>query len=191
MKTEGASDFTSESCRVAGTLVDVGSTGVVDYGFCWSFTPNPAEAIDCNTMGSRDERGPFSTVIEGLNPGTHYYFWAYASAEDVRKYGDQGEFTTMEAEEPIVEKPVVETGDVKNITATSADCEYRVISDGGSPLTQRGLCWGMTPKPTLSSSEDHSESGPGIGPFTETMTGLTPERDYYVAAYATNSEGTS
>ena len=77
VKTEGVSEVTLHSCRAAGMLVDVGSTGVTQHGFCWSLTPNRAEAIDCKPLGSTNNKGGFSNIIEGFNPGTEYYIWAF------------------------------------------------------------------------------------------------------------------
>ncbi len=186
VKTEGVSEITMRSCKVAGTLVDVGSSGVNNHGFCRSLTTNPAEAIDCNQLGSEDERVSFSSVIEDLAPETKYYFWAYASLEGIRTYGDRGEFTTLPAQ-----FPEVETGTVSEITSTSAKCGYSILSDGGSPVSMRGLCWGREPLPSLENAENHTEDGDSIGNYTGTMTGLTPEADYFVRAYATNGEGTA
>ncbi len=49
VKSEGISEITLNSCRASGTLVDIGSTGVTQHGFCWSLTKNPAEATDCKS----------------------------------------------------------------------------------------------------------------------------------------------
>lgn len=185
VKTEGVSEVGIQSCKLAGTLVDVGSTGVDNHGFCWSLTTNPAEAIDCNQLGRKDEKVSFSAMIEDLNPGTEYYFWAFASVEGVKTYGDQGQFTTLSAQ-----LPVVETGEVTKIAGTTADCQYNIPSDGGSPVTDRGLCWATDSLPTLTSAEGNTANGNGTGTFTETMTGLNPETDYYVRAWATNIVGT-
>ncbi|MFH0758569.1 MAG: FISUMP domain-containing protein [Bacteroidota bacterium] len=182
VKTEGVSEITLNSCRAAGTLLDVGSSGVTMHGFCWSLTPNPAEAINCSNQGRTDQKGSFSTLIEDLNPATTYYIWAYAEDDDNRKYGDPEEFTTLAPR-----LPEVETGGVINVTASSAQCGYTVVSDGGSPIMERGLCWGTTQDPTIDGS--HTTEGQGTGTYTGTMTGLAPETDYYVRAFAINIAG--
>lgn len=186
VKTEGVSEITMQSSKVAGSLVDVGSTGVNNHGFCWSLSTNPAEAIDCNQQGQEDEKVSFSTVIEDLTPETKYYFWAYASLEEIKTYGDRAEFTTLPAQ-----LPVVGTITISEITSSTAMCEFSILSNGGSPLTGLGLCWGKKLLPSLLSAENHTEDGDSIGNYTGSMTGLTPESDYYVRAYATNSMGTA
>jgi hypothetical protein len=84
--------------------------------------------------------------------------------------------------------PKVETFPVSEITGTSATCTGNVISDGGSPVIARGICWNAFPNPTIYSS--HSTDGSGTGSFTGNIIGLTENTPYYVRAYASNSYGT-
>lgn len=86
------------------------------------------------------------------------------------------------------EIPTVMTGNGSNITYGEAVCEGVVIADGLSPVTARGICWSTSPNPTLSDS--HTDEGPGVGPFTSTLTDLTPGVLYSYRAYATNAMGT-
>jgi len=85
--------------------------------------------------------------------------------------------------------PVVTTLNISGITHTGAVFGGNITSDGGSEVTDRGVCWGTTHNPTLSSSDKTSE-GSGIGNFTINVTDLIANTTYYVRAYATNSEGT-
>jgi len=85
--------------------------------------------------------------------------------------------------------PVVTTGDVTNITVDSATAEGEVTDEGGSSVTERGICWSTSPDPTT--SDAHDSNGTGTGTYTVDITGLTANTTYYVRAYAVNSEGTS
>ena len=40
--------------------------------------------------------------------------------------------------------------DVSTITSTDAICGGNIISNGGTAVTQSGLCWGIAPEPTIS-----------------------------------------
>jgi len=85
--------------------------------------------------------------------------------------------------------PTVSTTDVSDITQTTALSGGNVTDDGGAVVTARGVCWSTTENPT---TEDNKTSdGSGTGSFTSTLTSLTPGTEYYVRAYATNSEGTA
>ncbi|MHC1776856.1 MAG: FISUMP domain-containing protein [Lentimicrobium sp.] len=85
--------------------------------------------------------------------------------------------------------PVLGTSQVTGITGTTAMSGGNITSDGGSPVTQRGVCWSTSQDPTVADS--HTTDGNGSGSFVSNLTGLTPNIPYYVRAYATNSVGTS
>ncbi len=80
------------------------------------------------------------------------------------------------------------TNPITNITSTTATGGGNVKSDGGFPITERGVCWSTSQNPTVSDSK--TIDGSGTGSFTSNLTGLTVNTIYYVRAYATNSKGT-
>ena len=79
---------------------------------------------------------------------------------------------------------------VSGITTTAAATGGTITSDGGAPITARGIVWSNLPNPTIDLPTQTSD-GPGIGTFTSTISGLNPNWDYHVRAYATNSAGTA
>jgi hypothetical protein len=85
--------------------------------------------------------------------------------------------------------PTVVTANVIPINPTEAQSGGTVTSDGGAPVTARGVCWSMSLNPTLADS--HTTDGTGIGTYISYMTGLIWNATYHVRAYATNSAGTS
>ncbi len=85
--------------------------------------------------------------------------------------------------------PVVVTGSITSVTATSAYGASSVSSDGGADVTARGVCWSTFPNPTIALS--HTSNGTGTGIFSNNVTGLSPSTTYYLRAYATNSVGTA
>lgn len=82
--------------------------------------------------------------------------------------------------------PIVHTNPVtaSNIQSTQVVCGGS-CSDGGSPITEYGLCWDTLPNPDISGN--HIVLGSGETVFTYTLTGLTNNTLYYVRAYAINS----
>jgi uncharacterized protein (TIGR02145 family) len=84
--------------------------------------------------------------------------------------------------------PVITTNDVISITLNTACCGGNISSDGGTSITEKGVCWSTEQLPTI----DDSKTSDGIdeGSFTSTITGLNPSTTYYVRAYATNKAGT-
>lgn len=88
-----------------------------------------------------------------------------------------------------IDLPTVTTSNVTNVTASSATCGGNVTADGGSYVTERGICWGTSNAPTVDGS--HQAMGQGNGTFTCNMSNLEPNNVYYVRAYATNNRGTA
>ncbi len=87
------------------------------------------------------------------------------------------------------ELPIVTTSAVSNITYDSATCGGNVEFAGTSAIIAKGVCWNTSPSPDLTSS--FTSDGTGIGVYVSNFTGLNPDTDYYVRAYATNNSGTS
>jgi uncharacterized protein (TIGR02145 family) len=87
------------------------------------------------------------------------------------------------------EIPVLTTTAISSITTTSASSGGNITDDGGAEVTARGVCWGTAAKPEITGSK--TSDSKGVGSFTSSITGLTPNTMYHVRAYATNSEGTA
>lgn len=85
--------------------------------------------------------------------------------------------------------PTVQTDIVDNILQTTATCGGEVTSDGWAFVTERGVCWNTEPNPTV--ANPHTNDQNGLGHFTSSITGLSPNTVYYVRAYATNNVGTA
>src|SRR5512133_653011 len=85
--------------------------------------------------------------------------------------------------------PTISIGLISKVTSNSADCSGEIISDGGSAILSRGICWSAEENPTTSGNK--TESGKGIGGFTSSLTGLEGGKIYYIKAYAVNSVGTA
>ena len=84
---------------------------------------------------------------------------------------------------------VLTTSNVTGITINSATTGGNITSSGGADITARGVCWGTSRNPVVTGS--HTTDGKGTGSFSSSITGLTPNTQYYVRAYATNSVGTA
>jgi len=87
------------------------------------------------------------------------------------------------------ELPVLTTADITKITTTSAVTGGNIISDGGSTITARGVCYNTSGNPTIANTR--TLDGTGSGSFTSDLSLLVPGTYYTVRAYATNSAGTA
>jgi hypothetical protein len=81
----------------------------------------------------------------------------------------------------------VTTGEVTDITSTTATASGTVTTEGGTIITAVGVCWSTSPDPTIEG--EHTDEGALTGDFTSALTGLERNTTYYVRAYATDGEG--
>ncbi|MEI6823815.1 MAG: hypothetical protein WCL51_17940, partial [Bacteroidota bacterium] len=144
------------------------------YGNSVACIQNPTYGINTNSV---------SATITGLQANTTYHFRLKATNAVGFNNSSDSTFTTL----PSV--PSVTTTDVSNILALSASSGGNVTSDGGSAVTERGICYSTSSGPTTSNTK--ITSGTGSGTFTANLTGLTQTTTYYVRAYATNAYGTT
>ena len=129
--------------------------------------------------------GKWITQVNYLEKSTKYYYrYEFYNGYNLM-WTEIFNFTTTDQQD----KPSVETVEVTNITMTSATVEGNVTNDGGSAVTERGICYSIYENPTMSDSI--RLAGTGIGRYYCEMTNLTNATTYYVRAFATNSEGTS
>lgn len=76
-----------------------------------------------------------------------------------------------------------------SISQNSATGGGRILSDGGSPITSKGVCWSTTRNPSL--VHPNATAGGSNFTYSVSLTGLNPGTWYYVRAFATNSAGTA
>lgn len=74
-----------------------------------------------------------------------------------------------------------------NITYSGALAKAFVEASGTSMITTRGFCWSTTPNPLI--SDNQVTTGSGISPMQTTLTGMQPDTQYYLRAYAQNGSG--
>jgi peptidoglycan/xylan/chitin deacetylase (PgdA/CDA1 family) len=86
--------------------------------------------------------------------------------------------------------PVIETLPVTEITINTAKSGGIITSDGGFPVTARGVVWSNVQDPVLDNNLGFTSDGESSGEFTSDMDNLFPGTTYYLRPYATNDEGT-
>lgn len=111
---------------------------------------------------------PFSTIINSI------------FCKTVKQYQDKFEPTEYHP-------ATLSTAWASNVSSSSADLGGQVITDGGSPVTSRGIFLAdrMYPKDYGIKYID----GAGIGAFVNTYSGLTPNTFYFYVTFAINSSG--
>jgi hypothetical protein len=174
------SDLAQNTATAEGEVTFDGGGAVTARGMCWSTSPIPSLADNYSINGSGT--GSFTSNLTNLDPSTLYYFRAYATNITGTAYSEQQTFTTL----PVF-LPVVITTAVVDFNENSATGGGDVASDGGSPVTARGVCWSTSEDPTIEGN--HTSDGFGTGTFISLMNGLMGNTLYYVRAYAMNNAG--
>lgn len=122
----------------------------------------------------------------GRTQGTMYYYKFYSVNNDYYSAGVTANATTWTL-------PTVSTTSATPGTPadpTQANSTGNVTAEGGVAVTERGIVWNTTGAPTTANNKVAHASG-GTGPFTVTLTSLTPGQKIYYRAYAINSVGTA
>jgi uncharacterized protein (TIGR02145 family) len=175
--------FTNTSAKAEGRVTSSGIAPVTDRGVFWSTGSNPEITGTKVQVGA--DTGKFSTNLMGLTPGTKYYIKAFATNSIGTTFGEQVSFTTNQ----VYSLPYFTTNPVTGFTMNSAQSGGNIVYDGGSPVTQCGVCWStkQSPATTDNSTTDLN----GNGNFSSNLAGLSPNTTYYVRSYAINNLGTA
>lgn len=184
LSTTAATSITTNSAVLGGNVTDDGGGVVTERGICykgeyWASSPT----INDTKVAVGSGIGLFTTTISGLAANTAYEVRAYVKNSAGVAYGPEVVFTTSGS------LPTVTTKDVSNILETSSIAGGIVLSDEGSAVTERGICYGNSTNPTI--YDNKIASGSGIGGFNCPLNTLVPNTTYYVRAYATNKNGTA
>ena len=86
--------------------------------------------------------------------------------------------------------PTVYTTGVFNLQPASVSFSGKITSTGGSGLTEQGFCYSTGHFPVITDNKIRAGFRCRC-PYTLMTTGLNPQTDYYVRAYATNDIGTA
>ena len=177
------SDITSTSAMFSCNVINHGGEIVSEVGFYYS----KDELVDAETAQKISEEyssDSFSLMVENLEVGQNYYVKAYAKNSAGEAYSTIVTFTVAST------KPIVTTTYPSEITSSSAVSGGNITTDGGTPVTARGVVWSKDHNPTISLSTKTSD-GTGTGSYVSAISGLEPGIIYYARAYATNSIGIS
>lgn len=182
--TSAVSNIDKFSATLNGSVNSDNGSTVTERGFVYSTNTNPviggAGVTKVTVSGTL---GGYSYNATSLSAKTTYYVKAYATNVAGTSYGSQTSFETLPA------APTVESTGVTNLLDTTATFGGNVVSDNGSTISERGVCYNTSANPTTANNKQ-VVSGT-TGSYTKNITGLTAATTYHYRAFATNIYGTS
>ena len=182
--TNSVFDLKITEVSSGGKIISDGGAAVTARGVCWSSVINPTIANLKTSDGTGI--GTFISSISDLTAGSTYHVRAYATNSAGTSYGEDISFTTN----TVIIIPTINTLETYNLTDSEVSTGGHIISDGGSTITKRGVCWSTLINPTIELDTKTSE-GTGNGVFSSNITGLISNTAYHIRAYAINSVGTA
>ncbi len=120
------------------------------------------------------------------NTAYTYRVYAFNAAGSSLTYTNEVTISTQNN----LKLPTLVTTPISNIKSVSANSGGNITSDGGSPVTSRGIVWSTNPNPSVLLSTKTSDSS-GVGAYSSNLNGLLNSTIYYVRAYAINAVGTA
>ena len=131
----------------------------------------------------QEESGLYKAQLTGLYDNTTYYIRYVASnrySSIITK--EICEFKTLQ---PSVPSVVLDS--ITTIWDISAKAHVHLANDGGAPISEMGICWGVQPAPVVENNKLTTKDTV----VALEMKDLQPNTKYYVRAYAINKMGIS
>ncbi len=176
ISTSAATNITSSSATLNGSIIKAGSPAYSEKGFCYcrGYTPT---INDTKITVSGNNSGNFSVSISNLEYNTSYYFRAYAIQNGKTIYGESLYFRTsyIQAE--------VQTSEATNIGYNSLTFNGSVTSVGDPYITERGFCYSDSYSFPSISHNRIKVSGVAYGTFKADVKGLSESTTYYIRSY--------
>ncbi len=133
-----------------------------------------------------------SIDVTGLTPSTPYWFKVFeynGSGSNTKFCTASGTNNPMSQSTVFqVTAPQVTTSAATSITNNSAVLGGTIVSDGGSPITERGTVWSINSPVTINDNK-LPEGGTATGVFSHLRSSLPAGTDLFYAAYAINGIG--
>jgi hypothetical protein len=186
LSTVSISAVGSTTANSGGVIISDGGSTITNKGICWSTSANPT--ISNSFVSSGNGSSSFNSVLSGLTVNTLYYVRSFAVNATGTAYGNQLTFTTTSSPSPIPGLPIIGTVSIVKTVSNYVGGGY-VSYDGGSNITQQGICWNTTGTPTILDNVVADDST-GQG-FFSTLVNIpsTCNITYYIRAFAVNASG--
>jgi hypothetical protein len=169
---------------MGGVITWDGNSSISSQGICWNRTGMPTLS-DSVILFTPQGLGSFTLAVQ-LPLGCHEPFYVRAFAQNAVGVSYGNEFLTTNGYQPrLIGTQMTQIGGL------TANLQSNVVTTGGCPILERGVCWGTSPNPTNSNSfYGRTVCSPDTGVMNCQLNHLFPQTLYYARAYMVNATGT-
>ena len=173
--------MSSTGATLSGSYTGASATPA-SAGFNWGTSSGNLNQTALSSVSGTE--GSLSSALSGLDPGTTYYYRAFATvygtgdyaSENDTFYGSVQSFTTKK-----VATASVTTSAAGSVAQTQATL-YGSFEDASGTITETGFYWGTSSGSLTNELYVDSASG-SSGNFSKALTGLSTNTTYYYKAY--------
>ena len=177
-------EINTAEVTIEAYINDTGNPFASQHGFCWSTDIDPSIEDMKIELGAIDSTGNFLTTIDSLLQNTTYYVCAFATNDLGTVYGDTISFRTLGF-------ATICGMSVSNIDTTSATLSAEILSLGNPRVNEHGFIWKNVNDPDSLFKYVLLGAVDSIGTFDSDISGLFPNTDYAIAAFAINANDTA
>ena len=174
---------TIQSVNLKASILDDGHEEIISTGFVWSDVNSKPTMLD-NHLACPIGNNSYNTVIN-WSVNTHFYVRAYVENSIGIAYSEPIEVLWPGDASNL---PNVQTSNPNQFDFFGLSINGTIISDGGIPITEQGFCYSSSNQsPTILNSVVINNSGSSN--FSEQLSNLNENTNYYLRAYAKNLQG--
>ena len=173
------SDDLSNAIVAKGSIIAVGSSNIIQHGFCYSTESDPLLLNNDGIInrGSASAATDFIGTITGLEYEVTYYVRAFATNQQGTSYGE-----VMSLVLAPKNNMVIITKEATSITSTSAKLNALIFGGTISDVSEVGFCYGISKKcenrlavDTKNSKKDNE--------LSVLLENLEPDTEYFFRGY--------
>ena len=161
-----------------GTISNIGSINIMDFGHCWSTTILPVIDDNKTSFGFLQNDTSYTSTLNNLNLSTAYYVRAYAKVDNSTViYGDTISIYIPELE--------VKTDTFDITGSTNAVLYGTIVRLGINTVSEHGFCWSyLTSNPSINDNKISLGTVSQTGSFNSNLLDIIQGVTYYFRAYA-------
>jgi hypothetical protein len=179
LNTLNVSEIASTTAKFNAMIISDGSPAYTERGFVFATASQPTLSTTIRKItAEKNANANYFVSVNGLSLNTTYYVRAFATNDNGTAYGNEVNFTSG------AELATLSTNAASGVNTNSAILGGNIMTTGTPPYSERGVCYGVSPMPTIDNSSSTIIAGNGTGHFSRQVSGLSSGVKYYARAYA-------